>query len=134
MEPGFAPTEIQNEITFTKTLGDNCRDRGINLLQARDGGYPIVGYTSSLDIKQEDIYLVRTDIQGNILWSKTYGGEGKDNGWDVLELEDGGFLIAGSAHLPAVCSSSAKTSIRFDSFTCLCSLSRPSFSFSSKCL
>jgi len=52
-------------------------------------------YTSSHDAKQEDVYLVRTDIQGEILWSKSYGGEGRDNGWDVLETEDGGFLVAG---------------------------------------
>ena len=94
-QPLPTPTEIQNEMSFTKTFGDNRRDRGINLIPTSDGGYAIVGYTSSLDAQQEDVYLVRTDPQGEILWSKTYGGEGKDNGWEVLELEDGGFLIAG---------------------------------------
>jgi hypothetical protein len=86
---------MENEITFIKTLGGNRRDRGINLLQTSDGGYAIVGYTSSPDAVQEDVYLVRTDLQGEVLWSKTYGGEGKDNGWDILETEDRGFLIVG---------------------------------------
>ncbi|MCP5097322.1 MAG: hypothetical protein GY943_17390 [Chloroflexi bacterium] len=94
-EPVPTPTEIEKEITFIKTVGGNRRDRGINLIQARDGGYAIVGYTSSPDAMREDVYLVRMDYQGEILWSQIYGGEGRDNGWDLLETEDGGFIIVG---------------------------------------
>lgn len=89
------PTEMEEVTTFLRTFGGKSRDRGINLLQTNDGGYAIVGYTSSLDAQQEDVYLVRTDSQGQLLWSNTYGGEGIDNGWAILETEDGGFLIAG---------------------------------------
>ncbi len=90
-----SPTAGMDEITFIKTFGGNRRDRGIHLLQTRDGGYAIVGYTSSLDAIQEDVYLVRTDPEGNLLWDHTYGGDGIDNGWEIVELEDGGFLIVG---------------------------------------
>lgn len=82
-------------ITFEKTFGGNRRDRGINLLQTMDGGYAIVGYSSSPDAVQEDVYLVRTDPRGKALWIKTYGGEGQDNGWAITEAVDGGFVIAG---------------------------------------
>ncbi len=94
-ETPTTPTTMENDITFIKTFGGERRDRGINLLQTRDGGYAIIGYTSSLDAVQEDIYLVRMDVQGEVLWSQTYGGEGDDNGWDMVEAEDGGFLITG---------------------------------------
>ncbi len=89
------PTEMEEVITFFRTFGGKSRDRGINLLQTNDGGYAIVGYTSSLGAGQEDVYLVRTDSQGQLLWSKPYGGEGIDNGWAILETEDNGFLITG---------------------------------------
>ena len=88
------PTQVE-EITFTLTLGGKHRDRGINLLQTRDGGYALIGYTSSLGAGQEDVYLVRTDSRGEVLWSKTYGGADEDNGWAILETEDGGFVIFG---------------------------------------
>jgi len=94
-DPSPTAAEVENDITFKKTVGRNRRDRGINLLQSKDGGYAIVGYTSSMDAEQEDVNLVRTDPLGDVLWSMIYGGEGKDNGWDILELEDGGFLIVG---------------------------------------
>ena len=75
-----------------ETFGGNRRDRGINLLQTDDGGYAIVGYTSSEGAGQEDVYLVRTDPQGQVLWSNTFGGRGNDNGWAIQEAEEGGFL------------------------------------------
>lgn len=78
-----------------ETFGGKRRDRGINLIQTNDDGYAIVGYTSSQGAGQEDLYLVRADPLGKVLWSNTYGGDGKDNGWALLETEDGGFLIAG---------------------------------------
>ncbi len=89
------PTAVANEITFIKTFGGSRRDRGINLLQTRDGDYVIVGYTSSFDSQKEDVYLVRMDPQGEMLWSQIYGGAGNDNGWAVMETEDGGFMIVG---------------------------------------
>ncbi|MCP4427395.1 MAG: hypothetical protein GY803_23145 [Chloroflexi bacterium] len=94
-EPPPTLTTTENEITFIKTFGGNRRDRGINLLQTCDGGYAVVGYTSSMDAIQEDVYLARLDTQGELLWSKTYGGEGSDNGWAIVETEDDGFLITG---------------------------------------
>jgi hypothetical protein len=89
------PTAIVARTTFSETFGGIRRDRGINLLQTNDGGYAIVGYTASQGAGQEDVFLVRTDPHGQLLWSNTYGGAGTDNGWAVLETEDGGFLITG---------------------------------------
>ena len=94
-EPSSTPTATENGITFTRTFGGNRHDRGINLLQTRDGGYAIVGYTSSPDAMREDVYLVRMDAEGALLWSNNYGGEATDNGWAIVETEDGGFLITG---------------------------------------
>jgi hypothetical protein len=74
-----------DSITFTRTFGGEGWDRGINLIQTRDGGYAFIGYTDSPPAAQEDLYLVRTDPRG----------DGKDNGWAILETDDGGFLIVG---------------------------------------
>lgn len=89
------PTEMEDETTFITTQGGERRDRGINLLQTSDGGYAIVGYTSSGDAIGEDVFLVRLNPQGELLWSRSYGGEGEDNGWDLLETDEGGFIIIG---------------------------------------
>lgn len=93
--PTETPTENPKKTTFIKTFGDTRRDRGINLIETNDGGFAIVGYTSSFGAGQEDVYLVRTDPYGEMLWYRTYGGEGTDNGWDILQTEDNGFMILG---------------------------------------
>ncbi len=89
------PTETAEPITFELTIGGNRQDRGINLLQTSDGGFAFVGYTSSPNAVGEDVYVVRTDAEGEMVWSQTYGGEGADNGWAILETEDNGFIIVG---------------------------------------
>ena len=42
-----------------------------------------------------DIYLVKTDSDGNQEWTNTYGGTGTDKGYSVQQTSDGGFIIAG---------------------------------------
>ncbi len=93
--PHTDETTPEPAASFNLTFGGGDRDRGINLIQTRDDGYAIVGYSSSGEADGEDIYLVRLDSQGKMLWARLYGGEGDDNGWDLLERADGGFIILG---------------------------------------
>lgn len=90
-----AAPAIEANILFEGTQGGSQRDIGINLIQTSDGGYALLGYTSSFGASGEDIYLVRLDENGEQLWSQTYGGEGRDDGWDLVQTEDGGFMILG---------------------------------------
>jgi hypothetical protein len=55
-----------------------------------DGGYIIVGYNSDVDV-----YLVKTDSEGNTLWTRTFGGADEDVGNSVQQTVDGGYIIAG---------------------------------------
>ena len=43
----------------------------------------------------QDIFLVKTDLDGKRLWSKTFGGSGFEYGASMIETSDGGFAIAG---------------------------------------
>ena len=67
-----------------------------------DGGYILAGYTSSnngdvtINKGDEDLWIVKTDSMGNLMWQKSFGGENKDEARDVQELSDGGFIIAAS--------------------------------------
>lgn len=79
---------------FEKVFGGTDLDRGVYVSPTQDGGYIVVGVTKSFGNGDEDVYLVRTDPTGEILWTQTYGGAGQDNGWSVLETRDG-FLLAG---------------------------------------
>jgi len=79
---------------FEKVIGGLDADRGVFVTPTKDGGYIAVGVTKSFGEGDEDVYLVRTDAEGELLWFKTYGGADEDNGWSVRETPDG-FVLAG---------------------------------------
>jgi hypothetical protein len=80
---------------WMKTLGGNNPDMGLSAQQTSDGGYILLGATESYGAGENDIWLIKTDDQGNIIWDKTYGGEKQDYGWYLYQTSDGGYIITG---------------------------------------
>jgi hypothetical protein len=90
-------TDAYGDTIWTKTFGGNDHDAGYFVRQTADGGYIITGYTSSFGAGNDDIYLIKTDINGNALWSKTFGGLSFDISYSVHQTTDGGYIIGGTA-------------------------------------
>jgi len=86
-----------NQLWF-KTFGGKEADYGRSVKPTLDGGYIIVGDTQSYgpnDYGTCNVYLIKTDSQGNELWHRTYGYKYDDIGFDVQQTDDGGFIITG---------------------------------------
>ncbi len=79
---------------FVEVIGGPKFDRGVYARPTHDGGYVAVGVTRSFGQGGEDVYLVKTDSTGGLLWTRTFGGTGSDNGWAVHETRDG-FILSG---------------------------------------
>jgi len=82
--------------TYGENENDDCRDV-LMVDDADGGGYFILG-TTNLEFEPEqrgDIYLIRTDAAGQVLWQKTYGGEGFESGGAVVRTDDGGLMVSG---------------------------------------
>jgi len=89
-------TNASGDTLWTRTYGGKNWDQGNSVQQTTDGGYIIVGYTSSFrDTLSDDVYLIKTDASGDTLWTKTYGGNFGDEGWSIQQTSDGGYIIAG---------------------------------------
>ena len=83
-----------NEI-WSQTFGGSYDDVGFGVQQTFDGGYIIAGKTYSYGAGYADVYLIKTDANGNEIWSQTFGGSNSDYGESVQQTSDGGYIIAG---------------------------------------
>jgi hypothetical protein len=88
-------TDASGDTLWTKTYGGSGNDWGFSVQQTSDGGYIITGVTFYLGDYPHDVYLIKTDASGDILWTKTYGGIDDDYGRSVQQTSDGGYIIAG---------------------------------------
>lgn len=90
-------TDQNGTIIWEKTYSKFGENRGVSVVEVNDGGYLITGYTNPFGSTNDaDVYLVKTNTTGGVLWSKTYGNENRDNPNSMVELENGDFLVAGS--------------------------------------
>ncbi len=87
--PPSNPTSYWNT-----THGGSNAEYGRPIVQCSDGGFAIAGGTYSFGAGGQDVWLVRTDAEGNHLWNRTFGGSNSDSCWDVVECADGGFALA----------------------------------------
>jgi len=86
----------QPDTLWTNTFGGSSRDEGGSVHQTTDGGYIIAGNTWSYGPGYQDVYLIKTDANGNEDWYQAYGGTGNELGFDAQQTIDGGYIISGS--------------------------------------
>ena len=82
---------------WTKLYGGNEDDYPSMLLETPTGDILILGMTHSFGAGDRDIYLLKTNANGELLWSKTYGNAALDRGFVIIPTLDGGYAIAGSS-------------------------------------
>mgnify|MGYP003641220587 FL=1 len=93
----------EGNLIWEQTYGGSQFDLAQAVVQSKDGGFLITGNTksddkdSSLNNGENDIWLVKTNAFGDLVWEKSFGGSGLDFGFDLLENTDGSILIVGES-------------------------------------
>jgi hypothetical protein len=88
-------TDANGNIQWAKTYRGASGDGAFSVQQTSDGGYIVANYTFSFGAGWNDIFLIKTDANGNIQWAKTYGGTSWDGAFSVQQTSDGGYIVAG---------------------------------------
>lgn len=84
------------KLRWEQTLGGGVDgDAGFGLLREKDDGVVIVGATESYGNGRDDVWLLRLDATGKLLWARTYGGEEDDEGRAIAADGSGGYWLSG---------------------------------------
>lgn len=91
-------TDAGGDTLWTKALGGASIDFGYGVTQTfPDTAYLVVGSTRSFGHGGYDLYLIKMDRNGAVLWTKVYGGAYNDDGYSVAQTApDSGYVVAGS--------------------------------------
>ncbi len=90
-------TDGIGDTLWTKVYGYSGSDYARSVRQTADSGYIIVGYTD-YPSGYEDIWLLRTDTNGDTLWTQRYGGSDDDRAYCVDLTSDHGYIIVGRTY------------------------------------
>ena len=93
---------ITGELDFSQTVGGSKNDVLKSIIKTDDGGYAILGYTQSNDgdigmkeVENFDFWILKYDVNNNLIWQQTFGGSKDDRGADLINTSDGGFALLG---------------------------------------
>ena len=106
-------------IQWSKIYGGSNSEWALSVKQTNDGGYIVVGWTTSFDgdvtghnptisppsilgftnatYHNSDMWVLKLNNNGNIQWKKCIGGTKDEYAFDVIQTNDNGYLIAGTA-------------------------------------
>ena len=88
-------TDSSGEILWERTYGGELYEDALEIQPTSDGGYIIVGWTNSFGAGHDDVYLIKTDVSGDTLWTRTFGGNYYDKGYSVKQTADGNYIVTG---------------------------------------
>jgi len=93
----------KGDLVWQSSFGGTGIDKAWDITKTNDNGYVIVGNTFSSDVDisknngESDVWLIKIDDNGKLLWEKTYGGTQFDAAKSVILSNDGGFIMAGNS-------------------------------------
>jgi hypothetical protein len=88
-------TDSSGNEEWNVTFGSTGLDRGNSVQQTTDGGYIIIGTTTSYGNEETNVWLLKTDVNGIETWNSTFGGNNVDWGYSGQQTTDGGYIIGG---------------------------------------
>lgn len=90
-------TDANGNLLWAETIGGSMDDAGTGIIVTEDGELVITGYTNSSGAGDYDVFMYKTDEDGNSIYSMTYGSTGFDRALGIIQTADKGFCMYGES-------------------------------------
>jgi len=92
-------TDASGGLSWTKSYGHEEWDEGCSVLQTEESSYVVAGYSHlSGSPRTNDVWLLKTDVDGDTVWTRSYGGWFTERGYSVQQTTDDCYIIAGETY------------------------------------
>ncbi len=88
---------LDGELIWGKTYGGDATEQAFCVEATKDGGFLVLAETDSFGAGERDLYVLRLDESGELIWENTFGGSGIEWAKDLIRTSDGGFLLVGES-------------------------------------
>ncbi len=116
MDAWIFKTNAQGQIIWDKTIGGTQNDVLVDIVSTGDGGYMMIGTTWSKGNGQNDLWIVKVDPNGQLLWNKTYGTGAMETGNAITKNANDEFVIAGTKHVASFDNRAGQPQLQEDHF------------------
>lgn len=89
-------TNSVGDSMWMKTFGGSSYDEFYSICEDNNGNYLMCGTTYNLVNGSYDIYVTKITVNGEMIWSRSFGGAGSDNSYSMIQTSDNNYVIAGS--------------------------------------
>lgn len=99
VEPGdmwVLKLDGSGNVVWQKTYGGRSWDYATSIIPTSDNSYIVVGHTFSFGAGGYDVWVLKLDSLGNVVWQKTYGGSSHEYAWSSARTSDDGIVVAAS--------------------------------------
>lgn len=83
-------------VAWSRIYGGEASDLGTDMQITGDGGFIFAGESASYNLDNYDVYVVRTNANGDTLWTRAYGGGADEEASSIRPTSDDGWIISGT--------------------------------------
>lgn len=91
-------TDSSGNKEWDSIIGGSGNDFGRAVLETPDGGFIIIGKTDSFGKGETDVWLIKTDFLGRVIYNRTFGGSGSDGAHTIQITDDGNYIVSGASN------------------------------------
>ncbi len=91
-------TDSVGSVLWTKVLGANQSGNCGAVIQTFDNGFCVTGNIGNIGSGNVDLFIIKTDVNGDTVWAKRYGGPNIELGYSLQQTKDSGFIVSGATY------------------------------------